>query len=59
MSEFRLLEAALAGRAFSRAEIRAMTMPEIETYVSILSGKPGAVSGGNGRRMVPMRRKGR
>lgn len=57
MRELRLLETALAGRAFSRAEIRAMTMPEIESYVSILSGKPGP--SGTGRRMVPMRRKGR
>ncbi|KAF0235348.1 MAG: hypothetical protein FD177_102 [Desulfovibrionaceae bacterium] len=57
MRELRLLETALAGRAFSRAEIRAMTMPEIESFVSILSGKPGP--SGTGRRMVPVRRKGR
>lgn len=34
-----------------------MTMPEIESFVSILSGKPGP--SGTGRRMVPVRRKGR
>lgn len=33
-----------------------MTMPQIESYITILSGK---ASSGNGRRLVPTRRKGR
>ena len=47
----------LAGGSFRLAEIRRMSMPEINSFVAILTGKH--TSTGKGRRIMPMRRKGR
>ena len=48
---------ALAGKSFSLTDIRAMTMPEADTYIRLLTGKP-APGGSGDRRLVPARRKG-
>ncbi|GAB6035826.1 hypothetical protein JCM15519_03850 [Fundidesulfovibrio butyratiphilus] len=56
MRRYRFLETALVGKGFRLQDIRAMTMPQIESYVAVLSGK--APMGGSGRRFVPARRKG-
>jgi len=58
LRNFRFLEATLAGRGMTLSEVRAMTMPEIKSFVDILTGKAAAPSSG-GRRFVPVRRKGR
>jgi hypothetical protein len=47
----------LAGRSLTLAEVRAMTIPEIKAFVDILTGKVSPSS--RGRRIVPVRRKGR
>jgi hypothetical protein len=43
---------ALAGKNITITDVRAMTMPQIETYIALLTGKTSAP----GRHIVPARR---
>ncbi len=51
-----MIQAALLRCGLSLAEIRTLTGPEIESYLSLFSGRGGGCAG---KRYAPLRRKGK
>ena len=54
----RLLQVVLAKRGITLAESHKLTLPEVESYLGILNGRPDLAAGaGSTKKYIPTRRK--